>query len=306
MKQLQRIIGCILLIGALVWLLWPEQAQQQHAAQAEQKQVDTAPTQVQPVQGSQLPVADATTPQLQIDAALRRSFDAWLANAQEHDLAPAWSSLQNYAQQHGLIAEALSQLKDLFERYIGYRQEINEFEFPLGISYLEQLKLAIDVKAKAADRWFQPPEIDAFFTDEFALDAQALQRAEAGMKHKDAAAQIEWLDAYLANADENTRNAFMPTLQLAKLEQHMAAGIQNYADQYDPETLQRLIELENKEADWKRRVRQYLDQHEQLQSQPELSDAQRNALLSETANELFSKQEQRRLSVYIEHPELLD
>lgn len=306
MKQLQRITGCILLIGALVWLLWPEREQEQSSVQLGQVQIEALPEQFHTEQHLPLSVADTTTPSLQINAALRRSFDAWLANAQEHDLAPAWLSLQDYAQRHGLVETALAQLKALFERYIGYRKEINDFEFPLGISYLEQLKLAIDVKSKAAERWFQPDEIEAFFANEFALDAQALQRAEAGMKHKDADAQIEWLDSYLASADENTRKAFMPTLQLAKLEQHMASGIENYADQYDPQTLQRLVELENKEADWKRRVRQYLEQHEQLLGQSDLSDAQREALLSDAANELFTAQEQRRLSVYVAHPELLD
>jgi len=306
MKQWQ--LGSTLLLAVLVaWGLIPEQKSvsvPELTGQVQFKPTAIAAAELESV--NQLLTEALTDTPLLIDAALRRSFDAWLATASEDDFTPAWHRLLAYAELHEYTGEVLRQLEQLFKRYIGYRNEINAFQFPTGLAYLEQLELAMDVKSKAAKRWLSAIEIDGLLGEEFTHDQQALERAKAAQQLQGEDEQISWLASYLDTSDEATQKAFQPSLQLAQLSQHLASGIENHADSYDQATLKRLTQLEHKRTDWRLRVSQYVAEQQQLAQLEGMDQQQRDAQLQQFAAELFTPQEQRRLAAYMRNPALLE
>lgn len=202
-------------------------------------------------------------------------------------------------------------MRDLFQRYLDYKAALSVLE-QLKVEGATDLTLRLEQQQQKLRQFFSPEEIEILFSSEINWEQQAIARLKI-IRDKQLSAEQKWqlLQQHVQQLPARQKQAIVPTINLRKVAEietsfsHGNDAYNSYAAEFGPEVAQRLVEQQNEQSQWQRRVRLYQQAEQQLVSQFQdkqaLEEAQQQLLAQS-----FSVQEQKRLRVYLSHPELLE
>ena len=200
-------------------------------------------------------------------------------------------------------------LTALFKRYIDYKLALSAIDTgPIrqADGFYRRLDLLKDLRA----RFFTEVEKLALFAGDEHWDENALQRLAIYYDDAlDSEQKQALLDAHFAGLPKDQLDAIQPTYQLQKLQQMTLSNGNPYnmlAAEFGHTAAQRLVEVTQKQEQWKSRVNAFLEASreltETLSDNPQAAEYEINALKQSS----FDEKEQKRLAVFVANPQLLN
>lgn len=237
--------------------------------------------------------------QLVVDRELRYWIDFHLAALGEISLADIRNTmLQQIAQ---LPQPGSDQAAQLLQRYLDYRSALAQFDSIAqrklsddSVSF-ERLAQRLDWQQRLRRQFFTEETVMAFFAQDEILDRYQLQRLQVAKDGGDA--DLE-LPQELVSMREKTRliQHHQQQEQLLKEQGDTADQLHQWRQQqYGPEAAERLAKVEQQQAVWQQRVKQYVHYQKSLQVQS-LDSEQQQSLLQQYRQQNFSDSEQKRLA----------
>ena len=244
---------------------------------------------------------------LQLNIQLRWAFDEII---QKH--------LDTQQPINDLLNELIKKLKlstlekgyflDLFSRYQAYKVSLIDIK-KAGPDISQQIDLEetlsfINLAHERQLDYFNQPEIDAFFAQDNKYDKQALARLAI---QQDESLSVEAKKALIlhqiSQMDEKDRDVYLPSLEAANIADYIA-GKSQIIPINSIEINERIEKVKQSENYWKARVNSYKVFFANNQ-QNALSIPEKQLALKAYAQENFSKNELKRLQVFIQNPSLL-
>ena len=244
---------------------------------------------------------------LQLNIQLRWAFDEII---QKH--------LDTQQPINDLLNELIKKLKlstlekgyflDLFSRYQAYKVSLIDIK-KAGPDISQQIDLEetlsfINLAHERQLDYFNQPEIDAFFAQDNKYDKQALARLAI---QQDESLSVEAKKALIlhqiSQMDEKDRDVYLPSLEAANIADYIA-GKSQIIPINSIEINERIEKGKQSENYWKARVNSYKVFFANNQ-QNALSIPEKQLALKAYAQENFSKNELKRLQVFIQNPSLL-
>lgn len=197
---------------------------------------------------------------------------------------------------------------DLFSRYQAYKVSLIDIK-KAGPDISQQIDLEetlsfINLAHERQLDYFNQPEIDAFFAQDNKYDKQALARLAI---QQDESLSVEAKKALIlhqiSQMDEKDRDVYLPSLEAANIADYIA-GKSQIIPINSIEINERIEKVKQSENYWKARVNSYKVFFANNQ-QNALSIPEKQLALKAYAQENFSKNELKRLQVFIQNPSLL-
>jgi lipase chaperone LimK len=254
---------------------------------------------------------------LQLSQALRWDFDDIIL--QHQDKATSLENLlSTLVSKLDLSAAAHAKLAALFQRYRDYKIAIaslkdaspaidGDIDLTMTFDFIEQAHLL-------QQSYFSELEIDAFFAKDNKYDQQAFERLRIRQDSSLTIEQkMELLAHQISQLDEEERQAITPTLMandisayLERAPQHGEASHPNLITGINAEMSQEVIErvqaTQNTNLDWQHKITLYQEYQQQIAN---LSDTEQQQALAQYQQQQFTLNEQKRLTVFLNHPELI-
>jgi lipase chaperone LimK len=254
---------------------------------------------------------------LQLSQALRWDFDDIIL--QHQDKATSLENLlSTLVSKLDLSAAAHAKLAALFQRYRDYKISIaslkdaspaidGDIDLTMTFDFIEQAHLL-------QQSYFSELEIDAFFAKDNKYDQQAFERLRIRQDSSLTIEQkMELLAHQISQLDEEERQAITPTLMandisayLERAPQHGEASHPNLITGINAEMSQEVIErvqaTQNTNLDWQHKITLYQEYQQQIAN---LSDTEQQQALAQYQQQQFTLNEQKRLTVFLNHPELI-
>ncbi|MBK9347208.1 MAG: lipase chaperone [Burkholderiales bacterium] len=252
--------------------------------------------------------ADASAP-LAL-AELRRLFDQYLSSVDAQSVAVA--TQQIHAEMDRRLAPInVPKARRILGLYLEFKRELVNLERSLSLSgqHLHAVRNLVRAKHDLRARYFTAEEVQALFGLEDAYDMDAIARLEINqnpaLTPEQKQEKLAALDATLP-AMLRGRQAPPPVLQVEEkvyaLRTQGASDDDVYrlrAKEVDPQAAARLAALDHEEAQWTRRIAQYLTERNQLLEAPETeADPDHKAALLDLQRDRFTEDERSRLSAY--------
>ncbi|OYU43952.1 MAG: lipase chaperone [Burkholderiales bacterium PBB4] len=242
---------------------------------------------------------------------LRRLFDYYLSALGERDLPAITQQIQSQLDQRLSPAQA-AQAKRLLGLYIAFKRRLVDLEARPGLAgdAVAAIRRRMLAQQDLRTQYFTAAEMEGMFGFEDAYDADAIARLEisqnADLKPGEKAQKLAALDAAMGPALRAERDASVVVTRVeqraADMRAQGASDDEVYrmrAQEFDASAAARLAELDREEADWKRRIAQYLEARTQiLKAQANASVSERLQALTELQQRLFTEDERRRLVAY--------
>ena len=242
---------------------------------------------------------------LVITAHIRHMFDYFLSMIGEEPAATSRQRIRDYLTQQ-LSQPALDQALGLLDNYLDYQQQVAELEsrFPTSESLGDLLAREQAVQRLRASLFSREAHA-AFFEGEelynnFTLERLAIHQDDF-MSEQQKAQAIEYLRESLP---EEMQQLLVPQIQHELREQTLAlreAGADEAAVRelrmglLGPEATERLEALDQRRADWQRRVNAFNLEREAILAEPGLAEDDRQAAVTALMQEQFTETERRRL-----------
>ncbi len=244
---------------------------------------------------------------LQLNIQLRWAFDDII---QKHldTQQPINELLNELIKRLKLSALEKSYLLDLFTRYQAYKVSLIDIK-KAGPDITQQIDLEetlsfINLAHERQLDYFNQVEIDAFFAQDNKYDKQALARLAI---QQDESLSVEAKKALIlhqiSQMDEKDRDVYLPSLEAANIADYIAGKSQDLPVN-TVAINERIRKVKQSENDWKARVNSYKVFFANNQ-QNALSIPEKQLALKAYAQENFSKNELKRLQVFIKNPSLL-
>ena len=256
--------------------------------------------------------------QLVVTEGLRRLFDYFLSALGEEDEAVIYARVESYIRSH-TPEPAASQAMKIFDQYIAYLKAIPAIEKRYGNLQLQATKngeLDLNVVAqqrqdvaKLRQQHFDKATITAFFgaEDEYDDYSIAMVKINQDKQMSEAQKQAARQDYVSRLPDGAIKTNIM---QQANLNELMARTEQMKAAGASPEALynmrrelvgapaaERLAQVDQEDANFDQRFKQYQTQKQQLLSQ-NADKAQAQTQINQIEQQLFNETERKRLAGY--------
>ena len=256
--------------------------------------------------------------QLVVTEGLRRLFDYFLSALGEEDEAVIYARVESYIRSH-TPEPAASQAMTIFDQYIAYLKAIPAIESRYGNLQLQATKDGeLDLNAVAQQRQdvaklrqqhFAENTIIAFFGAEDEYDDYSIAMVKINQDKQLSAAQKEAAKQdYISRMPDNTIKANIA--QQANLEELIVRTEQLQAKGVTAEELYnmrrelvgapaaaRLAQVDQQDADFDQRFKQYQTQKRQLLRQ-NADKAQAQTQIEQIEQQLFNESERKRLAGY--------
>jgi lipase chaperone LimK len=239
--------------------------------------------------------------ELVVDAELGHLFDYYLAGLGEKDLNAIKREIERTLDQR-LAAPAAAKAKRLLASYLDYKRALAGVEktLPATTSLAAAARARRDAMHKLRTAYFSASEIAGLFGFSDAYDSDALARLEIQQNAKldpaQKAVKLAALDRQMPAALREEREApariVNTEAKVADLRAQGATDDDIYkmrAAAFSPDAANRLADLDREEAEWKRRIGDYLAQR---------GSARDEASLQYLRDKHFSAAEQLRLGAY--------
>ncbi|MBK7004102.1 MAG: lipase secretion chaperone [Burkholderiales bacterium] len=244
-------------------------------------------------------------------AELKRMFDYYLSAVGEQTVAAITQKI-HLELERTLPADQVPQAKRLFGLYVEFKTALIELERKPGLSGqgVQAIRNRFVAMQDLRARFFNAEETQAMFGFEDAYDTDALARLEISQNSALSATQrqeqLAALDAAMPEDLRRERDAPRVILRVEeKVADMRAKGASDddiyrvRAKEFSPEAAARLADLDREEAEWKRRIANYLGERSQLlQAQANAPEADRHMALMKLQQAQFSEDERRRLPAY--------
>lgn len=240
--------------------------------------------------------------ELVVDAELGHLFDYYLAGLGEKDLNAIKREIERTLDQRLAAPAAAARAKRLLASYLDYKRALADVEktLPATPSLAAAARARRDAMHKLRTAYFSASEIAGLFGFSDAYDSDALARLEIEQDAKLDAAQkavkLAALDKQMPAALREEREApariVNTEAKVADLRAQGATDDDIYKMRtaaFSPEAANRLADLDREEAQWKRRIGDYLAQR---------GSARDEASLQQLRDKHFSTAEQLRLPAY--------
>ncbi|MBB1322595.1 lipase chaperone family protein [Shewanella sp. SR43-8] len=249
---------------------------------------------------------------LRLSQALRWDFDDIIL--QHQDKATALENLlSTLASKLDLSDAAHAKLAALFQRYRDYKIAIaslkdaspaidGDIDLTMTFDFIEQAHLL-------QQRYFSALEIDAFFAKDNKYDQQAFERLKIRQDSSLTREQkAELLAHQISQLDEEERRAITPTLMANDISAYLE-GTSPHSDlitginaDMSQEVLERVQATQKTNLDWQNKVTLYQNYQQQIAHLP---DTEQQQALAQYQQQQFTPNEQKRLTVFVNHPELI-
>ncbi|MGX9461478.1 lipase chaperone [Shewanella sp. A14] len=254
---------------------------------------------------------------LLLSQALRWDFDDIIL--QHQDNATSLDNLlSRLANKLDLSADAHAQLTALFQRYRDYKIALSslkdtspaidsDIDLAITFDFIEQAHLL-------QQRYFSELEIDAFFAKDNKYDQQAFERLRI---RQDSSLTIEQKAQLLAHQisqlDEEERQALTPTLIANDISAYLKGSQQQgetspanvltgINTEISQEVIERVQATQNTNVQWQHKITLYQAYQQQI---AHLSAKEQQQALAQYQQQQFTPNEQKRLAVFLNHPELI-
>ncbi|MGE6570454.1 lipase chaperone family protein [Shewanella vesiculosa] len=249
---------------------------------------------------------------LRLSQALRWDFDDIIL--QHQDKATALENLlSTLASKLDLSDAAHAKLAALFQRYRDYKIAIaslkdaspaidGDIDLTMTFDFIEQSHLL-------QQNYFSALEIDAFFARDNKYDQQAFERLKIRQDSSLTREQkAELLAHQISQLDEEERRAITPTLMANDISAYLE-GTSPHSDlitginaDMSQEVLERVQATQKTNLDWQNKVTLYQNYQQQIAHLP---DTEQQQALAQYQQQQFTPNEQKRLTVFVNHPELI-
>ena len=256
--------------------------------------------------------------QLVVTEGLRRLFDYFLSAIGEEDEAVIFARVESYIRHH-TPEPAASQAVAIFSKYVAYLKALPEIEKRYGNLQLQATKNGeLDLNAIAQQKqdvanlrqqYFDKTTIEAFFGasdsyDDYSMEMVRINQNEQMSEAQKQAARQDYVSRLPDGAIKTN------IMQQANLNELMARTEQMKAAGASPEALYnmrrelvgapaaaRLAQVDQQDADFDQRFKQYQTQKQQLLSQ-NADKAQAQTQINQIEQQLFNDMERKRLAGY--------
>ena len=256
--------------------------------------------------------------QLVVTEGLRRLFDYFLSAIGEEDEAVIFARVESYIRHH-TPEPAASQAVAIFSKYVAYLKALPEIEKRYGNLQLQATKNGeLDLNAIAQQKqdvanlrqqYFDKTTIEAFFGasdsyDDYSMEMVRINQNEQMSEAQKQAARQDYVSRLPDGAIKTN------IMQQANLNELMARTEQMKAAGASPEALYnmrrelvgapaaaRLAQVDQQDADFDQRFKQYQTQKQQLLSQ-NADKAQAQTQIHQIEQQLFNDMERKRLAGY--------
>ena len=256
--------------------------------------------------------------QLVVTEGLRRLFDYFLSAIGEEDEAVIFARVESYIRHH-TPEPAASQAVAIFSKYVAYLKALPEIEKRYGNLQLQATKNGeLDLNAIAQQKqdvanlrqqYFDKTTIEAFFGasdsyDDYSMEMVRINQNEQMSEAQKQAARQDYVSRLPDGAIKTN------IMQQANLNELMARTEQMKAAGASPEALYnmrrelvgapaaaRLAQVDQQDADFDQRFKQYQTQKQQLLSQ-NADKAQAQTQIHQIEQQLFNETERKRLAGY--------
>ena len=249
---------------------------------------------------------------LRLSQALRWDFDDIILQHQDKTTSLE-NLLSTLASTLDLSAAAHAKLAALFQRYRDYKIAIaslkdaspaidGDIDLTMTFDFIEQAHLL-------QQRYFSALEIDAFFAKDNKYDQQAFERLKIRQDSSLTREQkAELLAHQISQLDEEERRAITPTLMANDISAYLE-GTSPHSDlitginaDMSQEVLERVQATQKTNLDWQNKVTLYQNYQQQIAHLP---DTEQQQALAQYQQQQFTPNEQKRLTVFVNHPELI-
>jgi|GEM_PF-1637326 len=249
---------------------------------------------------------------LRLSQALRWDFDDIILQHQDKTTSLE-NLLSTLASTLDLSAAAHAKLAALFQRYRDYKIAIaslrdaspaidGDIDLTMTFDFIEQAHLL-------QQSYFSALEIDAFFAKDNKYDQQAFERLKIRQDSSLTREQkAELLAHQISQLDEEERRAITPTLIANDISAYLE-GTSPYSDlitginaDMSQEVLERVQATQKTNLDWQNKVTLYQNYQQQIAHLP---DTEQQQALAQYQQQQFTPNEQKRLTVFVNHPELI-
>ena len=256
--------------------------------------------------------------QLVVTEGLRRLFDYFLSAIGEEDEAVIFARVESYIRHH-TPEPAASQAVAIFSKYVAYLKALPEIEKRYGNLQLQATKNGeLDLNAIAQQKqdvanlrqqYFDKTTIEAFFGasdsyDDYSMEMVRINQNEQMSEAQKQAARQDYVSRLPDGAIKTN------IMQQANLNELMARTEQMKAAGASPEALYnmrrelvgapaaaRLAQVDQQDADFDQRFKQYQTQKQQLLSQ-NADKVQAQTQINQIEKQLFNETERKRLAGY--------
>lgn len=247
---------------------------------------------------------------LAVDAELERLFGHFISAGGEHVPAAMNADLERQIVRY-FDPAVVPDARRLFERYLGYRQALQQAEGNLhgNDDPVAQARQRLDLKRAVRARFFSDAESRGLFGIQDAGEADALARLEIARDTSlDDRQKQEQLAALSAGMPPALRDAQEAPQKATRLEEAVRISRADGADDehifrmraetFSPEVAARMAQADQREKLWQDRIGAYLAERSRLLDDPGLPYARRATALQELRDAHFSQDEQRLISAY--------
>jgi len=244
---------------------------------------------------------------LQLNIQLRWAFDDIIQKHLDTE-QPINILLNELIKKLKLSALENGYLLDLFSRYRAYKVSLTDLkksgpDIIQNIDFEETLSFINLAHQRQLD-YFNQPEIEAFFAQDNKYDKQALARLTI---QQDESLSFEAKKALIlhqiSQMDKKDRDVYLPSLEAANIADYISGKIEDIPVQ-SAAINERIEKVKQSENNWKARVKDY-KAFLSTNQKTELSIPDQQLALKAYAQENFSKNELKRLQVFIKNPSLL-
>lgn len=242
---------------------------------------------------------------------LKRMFDYYLSAVGEQTIAAITQKI-HLELERTLPADQAAQAKRLFGLYVEFKTALIDLERKPALNGqgVQAIRNRMVAMQDLRTHYFTAEETQAMFGFDDAYDMDAVARLEVSQNSKLSAKQkqdqLAALDAAMPEDLRRERDAPRVILRVEeKVTEMRAKGASDddvyrmRSKEFSPEAAARLADLDRDEADWKRRIANYLSERNKLlQTHANASDAERETALAQLQQAQFSEEERRRLPAY--------
>jgi lipase chaperone LimK len=249
---------------------------------------------------------------LHVTKRLRDLFDYFLSTLGEESLATIIERVKAYVQ-HRVPDPAKTQVLQLFEKYLAYRDALKQINEAGGKS-LDQIDPDAIARQKAQEQrlrqqYFNAEEIQAFFGEEDTLDDFTLRslriNQDKSLSDVEKARHLKVLSDQLPASVQQGMQSTLQSHQLQSLTEDWkkrggsALELRQIRQELvGVEATERLEQLDQQRAGWQQRVNQYLAQRESILGNKNLSAAQQQQQITTLRQQGFDSAEQKRLPAF--------
>lgn len=240
-----------------------------------------------------------------IEGEIRHLFDYFLSSFGEEPLKTSIERLQSYITAQ-LTEPAEGQALQLLQQYLDYKRQLVDLERDLPqLTHLDGIRQREQAVTALRARLFSQEAHQAFFAEEEAYNQFTLNRLSI---QNDASLSAEQkgqaMQALRDSLPEILEQAVLPQLQSELHQQTQALRARNGSPEelralrqqlVGSEATARLEALDQQRADWQQRLKRYSSAKAEIESNPGLSETDRQAALDELISSNFNEQERLRL-----------